>query len=632
MENLNTTAVPEAEQIQEVAVKETASRQIVGQAQIEEALETLKKYKDGKKSLDDRIVQNNEWYRMRHWKQISRGAESGTPEPASAWLFNSLANKHADAMDNYPEANILPNEPNDEQEAQKLSKIVPVVLEQNEFEEAYNQMWWSKLESGTGAYGVFWDSRKLNGLGDIDITNVDILNLFWEPGITDLQKSRNLFCVELVDNDLLEKAYPQLLGKLGGETLDVSKYIYDDTVDTSDKSYVVDWYYKVTNDSGKQVLHYCKFVNDELLYASENDETMRERGFYDHGKYPFVLDVLFPEKGTPFGFGYVDIMRDAQTYIDKIGQAFMENALSSATPRYFVRDDGSINEDEFRDTRNHFIHVSGGKLGDDTIRPVDSPQLNGVYLNVLQQKIEELKETSGNRDFSQGSTSSGVTAASAISALMEAGSKLSRDANKSSYRAFKEVCYLVIELIRQFYDEPRTFRIVGDLGRTEFVSYDNAAIKPMSLGMAFGVDQGYRLPTFDVTVAPQKSSSYTKMAQNELALQLYQLGMFNPQAADQALACVKMMDFKGKEDVITTISQNQTLLQMVQTYQQLALTMAQQLDAQTGSNASQMIAQHIAASSGGAPMPMGGAPIDLGTGNTPTDKTVQVAQDQAAPR
>lgn len=628
------TAVPEAQQIQETApaAEPQGAMQRISEAQITEALTTLKRYKDGKKSLDTRIVANNEWYRMRHWKQMSRGAETGTPEPASAWLFNSLANKHADAMDNYPEPNVLPNEPNDGQEAQKLSKIIPVVLEQNDFETAYSKMWWSKLESGTGAYGVFWDSRKLNGLGDIDITSVDILNLFWEPGITDLQKSRNLFCVELVDNDLLERAYPQLKGKLGGTTIDVSKYIYDDTVDTSDKSYVIDWYYKVS-EGGRQVLHYCKFVGTEVLYASENDPTMQERGFYDHGKYPFVLDVLFPEKGTPFGFGYVDIMRDAQTYIDKIGQAFMENALSSATPRYFVRDDGSINEDEFRDTRNHFIHVTGTKLGDDSIRPVDSPQLSAVYLNVLQEKIDELKETSGNRDFSQGGTTSGVTAASAISALMEAGSKLSRDANKSAYRAYKEVCYLVIELIRQFYDEPRTFRIVGDMGRTEFVQYDNAAIRPVSMGTAFGVDQGYRLPTFDITVAPQKASAYSKMAQNELALQLYQLGIFNPQTADQALACVKMMDFRGREDVIDTIQRNQTLLQMVQMYQALSLQLAQQLDAATGSQAAAMVAQNIAAS-GGVTAAGGGGSVDLSGGNgmTMTEQMVQTAQDQAAPR
>lgn len=624
--------IPESAQIQETAPQSQEIR--IGEAQIAEAMETLKKYKAGKASLEKRIVDANEWFRMRHWKQISRGSEPGTPEPASAWLFNSLANKHADAMDNAPEPNILPQEPGDMQEAQKLSKIVPVVLEQNDFEGAYSRMWWSKLESGTGAYGVFWDSRKLNGLGDIDIACVDILNLFWEPGITDLQKSRNVFCVELTDNDLLEKAYPQLKGKLGGESLDVARYLYDDTVDTSGKTYVIDWYYKVSDGTGRQTLQYCKFVDGVVLYASENDAAMRERGFYDHGKYPFVMDVLFPEKGTPFGFGYVDIMRDAQTYIDKIGQALMENALSSATPRYFVRDDGSLNEEEFADTRNHFVHVSGGKLGEDTIRAINSPQLSSVYLSVLQEKISELKETSGNRDFSQGSTSSGVTAASAISALMEAGSKLSRDANKGAYRAFKEVCYLVIELIRQFYDEPRTFRIIGDMGQPEFITYDNAAIKPISMGMAFGADQGYRLPTFDITVAPQKASAYSKMAQNELALQLYQLGIFNPQNADQSLACVKMMDFRGKDELATTISKNQTLLQMVQTYQTLAMQLAQQLDAATGSSTSAMIAQSIAGAGVGQPAVMQGeADISLdGGGSMPIDKTVKVAQEQAAPR
>lgn len=61
---------------------------------------------------------------------------------------------------------------------------------------------------GTAVYGVFWDSRKDNGLGDIEIRNIDLLNLFWEPGITDIQKSRNLFIVDLVDNGLLDSRVP----------------------------------------------------------------------------------------------------------------------------------------------------------------------------------------------------------------------------------------------------------------------------------------------------------------------------------------------------------------------------------------------------------------------------------------
>ena len=63
-----------------------------------------------------------------------------------------------------------------------------------------------------------------------------------------------------------------------------------------------------------------------------------------------------------------------------------------------------------------------------------------------------------------------MTAASAIAAMQEAGSKLSRDGNKAAYRAFREVVELVVELIRQFYDLPRQFRILGENGREDFVS------------------------------------------------------------------------------------------------------------------------------------------------------------------
>ena len=52
-----------------------------------------------------------------------------------------------------------------------------------------------------------------------------------------------------------------------------------------------------------------------------------------------------------------------------------------------------------------------------------------------------------------------LTAASAIAALQEAGSKLSRDMLKSSYRSFAKECYFIIDLMRQFYDESRVYRI-----------------------------------------------------------------------------------------------------------------------------------------------------------------------------
>ena len=563
-----------------VSVAEVVA-QPIGQEQLRQANLTLQKYKEGKANLEQRVIDNEEWYRLRHW-ECMRGKKKQQVEPVSAWLLNAIANKHADAMDNYPAPNILPRERDDVEEARRLSDIVPVVLEQTGYEGTYSEAWWDKLIGGTAIYGVFWDSGKLNGLGDIAVEPVDVLNLFWEPGITDIQDSANVFHLSLADNKALESSYPQLSGNLGGSTLDISKYVYDDTVDTSGKSVVVDWYYK-KQVGQTTVLHYCKYVNDTVLYATENDETMAKRGWYDHGKYPFVFDPLFRIKGTPCGFGYIDIGKGAQEYIDRGDQAVMQNMLSNAKPRYFIRSDGSVNEAEYGDMTKDFVHTDGN-LGQDSILPIAGKGLSSIYLNVLDRKVEELKETTGNRDVSTGGSASGVTAASAIAAMQEAGSKLSRDSNKAAYRAFREIVLLVVELIRQFYDLPRQFRIIGANGEQSFISYTNAGLLPQAQGTDFGVDMGYRVPLFDIEISAEKASPYSKLSQNELALQFFGAGFFNPQLTDQALACLEMMDFDGKDRMMQRIAQNGTLYQQLMQTRQQAVAMAQAVDMQMGTN------------------------------------------------
>lgn len=565
-----------------------ALNQVIGTEQIHQAQLTLNRYKEGKTNLERRIVANEQWYKLRHW-ECMRKSESNQVEPVSGWLFNSIANKHADAMDNVPRPNILPREEGDKQQAQMLSSIVPVVLEQADFEECWDNVWDYKLKAGTGIYGVFWDKEKLGGLGDVSIRKVDIINLFWESGITDIQQSRNLFHVELQDNDLLRQAYPQLEGKLSGATIDLSKYVYDDTVDTTNKSAVVDWYYKKIQD-GKQVLHYCKYVNDVVLFATENEQQYAQRGWYDHGLYPFVFDPLFSVEGTPCGFGYIDIGKSAQEYIDRGNKAILKNLLANAAPRHFIRSDGSVNEEEYANLEKDLIHVDGN-LGQDSIMPIQGKSLNNTYVTVLNNKIDELKEVTGNRDISTGGTSTGVTAASAIAAMQEAGSKLSRDNLKASYRAFRKVVNLVIELIRQFYDLPRCFRIMGENGAMQFVSFSNEGIVPQNQGIQMGVDMGYRLPLFDIEVTAEKASPYSRLSQNEMALQFYQAGFFNPQLADQALACLEMMDFDRKDFIAQKVAQNGGMYQQMMMMQQQMMLMMQELDALKGTNTATQMGQ-----------------------------------------
>ncbi len=524
----------------------------IGAEQVRQAAEVLRKYRLGKQNLDRRIIDNEQFWKLRHWEQMEKSGEGGNPQdvrPASGWLVNCILAKHADAMDSYPEPTVLPREPGDRKEAEVLSRVLPVILKNNRFKKAYSQAWWNKLKSGCAVYGVFWDGGKLHGLGDIDIRSMDVLNLFWEPGVQSIQESEHFFSTELTPNRRLEEQYPELAGKLGRSGGQVSRYLYDDKVDTSEQSLVVDWYYH-TVEQGRRVLQYCKFVGENVLYATENDPEMAGKGWYDHGQYPFVFDVLFPEEGTPCGYGYVDLCKSAQKQIDLMNQAILKNTLASATPRFFVRSDGAVNENEYADWTRPFVHTNGN-LGADSIAPIRVPTLDSVYVAVLQNKIAEMKETAGNRDVMGGGTAGGVTAATAIAALQEAGGKLSRNMIDDGYEAFAEVLTLCIELVRQFYDMPRQFRLLGKKG-VEFASFDNRSLKPRALLMG-----GYRVPEFDLEVSAQNETPYKTMEYNQLALQLFQMGFFRSDMAEQALRCLELMEFKNKDALTEVIREGQ---------------------------------------------------------------------------
>ena len=586
----------------------------------QELTAVLQKYKAGKQSLERRVIAAENWWKLRNrFEEDKRpGASSaGDFRAVSGWLHNVIVSKHADAMEAYPEPVILPREPDDRAEAELLSAVVPCILEQNAFERTWSDAMWQKLKTGTAAYRVGWDPDKLGGLGDISIERVDLLNLFWEPGIADIQRSKFVFCTHLEDNDELEEEFPQLRGRLRGNPFTATRFLYDDAVSLDGKSTVVEAYYR-RKRAGRTVLHYVKYVGDTVLYSTEEGDTPQASpfrgkcpvrtlgdggaklgqvpssdpaalsvslsldsspeggakneapGLYAHGRYPFVLDPLFPVEGSPCGYGFVDLCHNNQTAIDLMRSAIIKNTVVGATPRYFQRIDGSVNEEEFADLGRALVHVSGN-LGEDSLRQIGFSPLSGVYMDVLNSSIQELRETSGNTETSTGNISSGVTAASAIAALQEASGKGSRDSTRSSYVAYAQIVELCIELIRQFYGLPRSFRIAGRAGAEEYIRFSNAGLcpRPQPFGAA--------LPVFDVKVSAQKRNAYSRLSQNELAMELYRMGIFDEGKEQEALSCLRMMEFDGRDELIGRITASMGLrekLDELQKYKALALAFA----------------------------------------------------------
>lgn len=580
---------------------------VMTKERLKKANDLLTRYKNGKAALDERVVENERWYRQRHWEMIqgNEGEQNRRYKTQTAWLFNALNILHSDAMDSFPRLNVLPREEEDQEEAKRLSSIIPVVLKQNNFKTVYSENTWKKGRSGTGIYGIYWDTEKLNGLGDISIRPVDVLNVFWEPGKTDIQESANVFCVEMVEKEAIRNRYPNVDKRsLGTEGFKVREYESDDNYRGEDKVAVVDWYYKSTNGK-KTVLHYCKYVGTTPLYASEDDwnapqgqEPPAIRGWYDHGQYPFVFDPFYPVEGSPAGFGLIDVNKCTQQDIDLMQSAIVTNTNMRAYPRAAVRSDGGINEEDLMDWTKTIIKFEGNSLEND-LKWVEVPQMPATCINVLNNTVEMLKQTSGSTDFATGRSTGGVTAYSAIAALIETAGKNTKAFSESSYRAFERIGLQVIELIRQFYDYDRQFRIEGEAGKMEFVEYNNAMLQKRSLGMQMNGEEMYRLPLFDLDITTEKESTYTRLARNELAKELMGMGVFNPQVTDQSIMMLQMMDFDGRDELIRKVQEMGTMQQQLAQYQQLALTLAQQVDPALAEQIAGMIMEDAGA--GGAP-------------------------------
>lgn len=563
------------------------------------ALEMLMEYKEGKNYVDQKATENQQWWRLRHWQVLAERNEGVNADVGvgSAWAVNSIINKHADMMDSFPAPNILPREADDEIEAKALSDVIPAILAQNDYEEVYRDMAWDFAIDGTAITGVFWDSTKHDGLGDIAISNIDVHNLFWKPGIKDIQESDKVFYVSLEDVDVLKTKWPNIANKIGpNEKGTIVKYMHDDNIDTTNCAEVVEMYYKKTEmrpvdlegmdengqptkihitDVPRDILHYAVIIGGEVAFCSENEQGY-ENGYYEHGKYPFVIRRLFPVKDSPCGFGYLDIMKNPQKDIDKLDQSVIYNAMAKARPRYFGKKNANIDMAKFANWDEQIVEVGSGDPRE-SVMPIEVQDVPSGAISHLANKIDELKEVSNNRDFNQGGISGGVSAASAIAALQEAGSKTARDMNKELYRGCREEYYLVIELCRQFYTEPRDFRIDEGNGRFEFIKFSNANIVEEDVVTPEGFIR-HRRPIFDIEVSAEKQSPFSRAAQNETIKELYGMGLFQPENAIPALTTIEAMQFEGKDKLMVKIQENAIMLQQMDAAMNLIMNLAMQDD------------------------------------------------------
>ncbi|MGM9937034.1 MAG: hypothetical protein ACI38A_06790 [Candidatus Ornithomonoglobus sp.] len=554
---------------------------------LSKALTALNQYRSDRESFLMRIRDNERYY-----KSLYSGTSDELKKEMkcnTSFIFSSIENAVADAAENYPMPNVLEREPDGAEAAEALSQVLPVLLKSSGFYKVYKKNARNKCKLGTAAYGVFYNEDTQN----VDIRSVNILNILCDMNVDDIQDSSFLFITAMVENELLKHEYPEHEALFTG---DATQETISGTNKLLDRSEVCDCYYKKPDGT----LHMMKLCHGKILEATEDMEGYEE-GLYKHGRYPVVLDVLYQIPDCPFGFGMIDIGKATQIEIDKLDTAITKNILINAAPRYLAKEGAGLKEDELMDLEKAVVHYKSGDTN--SIMAIQGKEINQYYINHRENKKDELKEILANRDFQQGATNGGVTAASAIENLQQAGEKRSRSQLKDTYAAYKDVAYMVIELIRQFYYDARYYRTEDDYGHKTFIKFSNEIMTrsnyvPYEPAPAedVGAETEGEVPVqghweyspieFDIEVVPQRDNPYTREAQNNTILTIF--GSALVQNLDMLIIALKNMSFDNKETLISDIQDYQKQIQEQQ-------AQMQQIPAQAAQGGDELVPVDISA-------------------------------------
>ena len=470
-------------------------------------------------------------YRGEHWLDVPLQDEN-EPRPVTPVIQSTIENVRADLMDQMPEAVVLSDGPGHERAAEMLTAVLRENHRLGRFDREYSLLLHDLLVGGYMVQETGYDPEAAGGLGAAFLRAVDTHTILFDPLCTDIQDSRAIFKFAPYPREWFEARYPREALNMR-EDENRALRIEDNYLARSNGEMfllIECWQREYDADAGCYRVHMCKLAGRQLL---EDSRKTKPEGYFAHGQYPFVVTPLFLRKGTALGYGFVDMFETQQRYADKLDQIILKNALMASHNKLLVTGASGFDPDDLRDWSKE-VH-RGENLNGVTWFP--TAPLPGYLLNYGQSIRQSIREESGSNDFARGQTYGGVTAASAIAALQEAGSKRSRMVARTVHGAFEEAVRQEIEVEREFCIFPRSVALKSaENGRAERASFKGDDMFELTA-------RNNRLPLeFTVSVRAQRENRFTVAAHNELVFKLVQMGMVTPDIG------LELMLFDGKQE------------------------------------------------------------------------------------
>lgn len=538
------------------------------------------------RQFKDKLAEDHQqMYDARQMRQLTQAERSKTSAPFNT-LNSCIDNVIADQIDNTPEAKMVPEREETMDSAEEMSDIVSYCLYQAKWNEKYHTLMEDAVVTGTGVAQVFWDEDMERGEGMVNVLAWHPEDFYPDPMYENIQDGRGCFKVTHTTVAWVEEHYPHAKGyvqsdEFSEEGIDA---MFEAAENDRKTTFIEFWYKHYDAKTRRNHVHMAQFAGHAMLYSTElgfhcDDANTRKQGVFAHGELPFIMYRYKPVWRKPFGVGLVHDYKPMQDAIDRHQKYIDDNARMSSVSKTYVRK-GSVPIEDVADMSKTVIEYSGADIRQEMANFQTNP-LNGQVVQNMVYMVDTMKQDCGQNQFSRGEGGMGVTAASAIQALQEAGGKITRMHTSQFKNAFRSMVEQIMWVMSEYLEPGRQFKIIGGWDSTGNMENRLVEIRPAK-------PEGDRLPkpAYTVRVQVQKNNPLQQQADNEFVMQTAQVCAQAGQPLPPETVVGLLEGYRTKSSVLKAVRANSQIQQQMQQMQaqieQLSAQLAQQKKANQG--------------------------------------------------
>lgn len=449
----------------------------------------------------------DEFYLAKHWKTER---PSWYPNPVVNYVAYVVDQKTPQLTNNRPRGLILPTTQLDEGVAKLFTQVTDVIAERVGIDAVIAEVVPTGLLLGTAWIKVYWDNELSGGQydpvnvqrstlwkGDVCIEAPDPANIYHDPSAYKVEDCRYIiYAVPKTTKWIKENFEIEVDAE---NSFDTDIYNRPSLKQSKDRVMLYEYWYK---EDGT--------IN--VIYAANGKVLKRMLNVYKHGRYPFVPFIPKMKRKSLTGIGEPKNIIDNQELLNKFVEMISRNSMLTANPVVLISSKSGINADTFS-PKPGARYLYNETAGADPVRWLAPPEMSSDVSKIIETLQTYIERIGGVYDANTGETPGGVTAAAAIQMLQEQGSIPIKGIANNLNHTIKNVYELMIELIKEFYQEKRYIRITDDKGGMQFQSFIGAEYAEVDL---------------DVTISAGSSTPTSKAYIAQLGADLFDKGVLLP--------------------------------------------------------------------------------------------------------